>query len=59
MDYAEFLRRMRAVIERHGNLGTAERILLRAWKSRPRLPKIQQSQPRAVASFRPVLKAAA
>jgi hypothetical protein len=59
IDYAEFLRRMRAVIERHGNLGTAERILLRTWKSRARLPKMQQSQPRAAASFRPVLKAAA
>jgi hypothetical protein len=59
MDYAECLRRMRAVIEHHGDLGTAERILLRTWKSRPRIPKVQQSQARAVASFRPVLKIAA
>jgi hypothetical protein len=59
MDYAEFLRRMRAVIERHGGLGTVERILLRTWKSRPCVPNIPESQPRAAACFRPVFKAAA
>jgi hypothetical protein len=59
MDYVEFLRRMRAVIERHGDLGTAERILLRTWKSRPRLPNIPQAQPGTAACFRPVFKAAA
>jgi hypothetical protein len=59
MDYAEFLTRMRAVVERHGDLGTVERMLLRPWKSRPCMPNIPESQPRAAACFRPVFKVAA
>ncbi|MGZ5137927.1 MAG: hypothetical protein ACXWCX_09000, partial [Burkholderiales bacterium] len=59
LDYPEFLIRMRAVIECHAELGTAERILLRTWKSRPRIIKRQETQARVSRNFRPVLRAAA
>ncbi len=59
LEYPEFVRRMGAVIERHGNLGTPERLLFRPWKARPRLPAPGAQQQRALPWFRPVLKAAA
>jgi hypothetical protein len=59
LDYPEFLIRMRAVIECHGHLGAAERILLRTWKNRPRMMKRQETQARISPNFRPVLQAAA
>lgn len=58
LEYPEFVSRMGAVIERHGNLGTPERLLFRAWKAHPRLPAPNGEQ-RALPWFRPVLKAAA
>ena len=58
IEYPEFLARMGAVIERHGNLGTPERILFRTWKGRPRL-RVDTAQPRAPAKFNSIFKAAA
>jgi hypothetical protein len=57
LEYPEFVTRMGSVIERHGNLGTPERILFRTWKARPRV-RAEQPQQRASAWFTPVLKAA-
>jgi hypothetical protein len=59
LDYSEFLMRMKSVVERHGNLGTGERVLFGAWKSRPRTTRIAQPQARVAVCFRPVLQAAA
>ena len=59
IDYGEFLTRMRSVIERHGNLGTPQRILFRSWKGRARIARVEQPQQRAAGYFRPVLQAAA
>jgi hypothetical protein len=59
LEYPEFLTRMRAVIECHAGLGTAERILLRTWKSRPRIIKRQETEAGISRNFRPVLRAAA
>jgi hypothetical protein len=58
LEYPEFVSRMTSVIERHGNLGTPERVLLRTWKKAPpvRVKKVQQRSP---SWFTPVLKAAA
>jgi hypothetical protein len=58
LEYPEFVRRMGAVIERHGNLGTPERLLFRPWKAQLRLPALDREQ-RALPWFRPVLKASA
>ena len=58
LEYPEFLTRMGAVIERHGHLGTPERVLFRAWKSRPRI-QLAKPQQRAPTWFKPVLGAAA
>ena len=57
LDYNEFVVRMGSVIERHGDLGTPERVLFRTWKHRPRvrLPAAAPSRPIA---FRPVLQPA-
>lgn len=58
LEYPEFVARMGSVIERHGNLGTPERVLLRTWK-KPTKIRIDQTQQRGPAGFRPVLRAAA
>lgn len=58
LEYPEFVRRMGAVIERHGNLGSPERLLFRPWKAQPRLPAPGGEQQRALPWFRPVLQAA-
>ena len=58
LDYPEFMMRMGSVIERHGNLGTPERVLFRTWKGRPRA-RVKQTQHRAPAWFKPVFQAAA
>lgn len=58
LEYPEFVSRMGAVIARHGNLGTPERMLFRPWKAEPRLPAPKGEQ-RVLPWFRPVLKAAA
>jgi hypothetical protein len=59
LGYDEFVVRMRAVIERHGELGAAERILLGSWKSRARTMKIEQNRPPAPAWFKPLFPVAA
>jgi hypothetical protein len=58
LEYPEFVARMGSVIERHGNLGTPERVVLRAWKKAPKI-RIEQARQRGPASFTPVLRAAA
>ncbi|HYC47547.1 MAG TPA: hypothetical protein VED01_18890 [Burkholderiales bacterium] len=58
LDYSEFLVRMGSVIERHGNLGTPERVLFRTWKGRPRV-RLPEAAPPQVTTFRPVLGRAA
>ena len=58
LDYPEFLARMGAVIERHGDLGTPERILFRTWKGRPRV-RVDAPQPRRPVWFNPVFRTAA
>lgn len=58
LEYPEFLTRMGSVIERHGNLGTPERVLFRTWKARPRLPPTRALEPRGPGRFTPVLKVA-
>jgi hypothetical protein len=55
LDYPEFLTRMGAVIERHGDLGAPERMLFRTWKARPRVRVEDGAEPRRAAWFRPVL----
>ena len=58
LEYPEFMTRMGSVIERHGNLGTPERILFRTWSKRPRV-RAEKPQQRAPSWFTPVFKAAA
>ena len=59
LGYDEFVARMRAVIERNGELGWAERFLLGSWKSRARTVKIEQNRPAAPAWFKPLFPTAA
>ena len=59
LEYPEFVTRMGSVIERHGNLGTPERVLFRTWKARPRVRPVALPDQRAPGRFTPVLKAAA
>jgi hypothetical protein len=59
LEYVEFVSRMRSVIERHGELGSAERILLRTWKKRPRIAQTHSAQACPSKWFRPVLQSAA
>ena len=58
LEYPEFVQRMGSVIERHGNLGTPERVLFRTWKARPRV-RLPQETPYRPAQFKPLYKAAA
>lgn len=58
LGYPEFLTRMGAVIERHGDLGTPERILFRTWKARPRV-RVEPAQRRGAARFSAIFRAAA
>jgi hypothetical protein len=58
LEYPEFVSRMTSVIERHGNLGTPERVLLRTWRKQTRAPRRDVQRPRP-AWFRPVFHAAA
>jgi hypothetical protein len=53
LDYPEFVGRMGAVIERHGQLGMPERVLLRTWKRAARL--VVQNMHRASPSWKPAL----
>jgi hypothetical protein len=57
LEYGEFVTRMGAVIERHANLGTPERVLFRMWKGRPRVRLAAPTPPQTLA-FRPVLQRA-
>ena len=57
LEYPEFVKRMGAVIERHGHLGTPERILFHAWRGEPRV-RAMRTDRRSPAWFTPVLKAA-
>lgn len=56
--YREFVVRMRAVIERRGDLGLPERVLLRPWRRSPRA-RIEQAPAPAPNWCKPVLRAAA
>ncbi|HZN26625.1 MAG TPA: hypothetical protein VFB75_20515 [Burkholderiales bacterium] len=58
LGYPEFVARMGAVIERHGDLATPERVLLRTWKRSARR-SVEQPGQRTPGWFRPVLRAAA
>jgi hypothetical protein len=58
LDYSEFIARMGSVIERHGDLAAAERILLRTWKRGARAA-LEQPRHRAAGRFKSVLRAAA
>jgi hypothetical protein len=54
LDYPEFVFRMGSVIERHGDLGMPERVLLRTWKrSAPAM--VQNVRTKVPAWFKPVL----
>lgn len=59
LGYDEFVARMRAVVERCGQLGVAERVLLGSWKSRARTIKAVPNRPAAPAWFKPLFPAAA
>lgn len=58
LEYPEFLTRMGAVIERHGDLGTPERILFRTWKARPRV-RIDSAPRWGRMRFSPIFRPAA
>jgi hypothetical protein len=58
LEYPEFVARMGSVIERHGNLGTPERVLLRTWKKAPKI-RVAQAQQSRPGWFKPVFQAAA
>ncbi len=58
LDYHEFAARMRAVIERRGDLGAPERVLFRPWKKSPRV-NVENPPSAAPTWFKPVLRAAA
>lgn len=53
IDYAEFVRRIRGVIERYGELGWPERLVLRAW-TRPPSPGAYEAKPKMLPGFKPV-----
>ena len=57
IDYIEFAKRMKSVIERQARLGFLERVLFRPWE---RIPEIPVVQPQQVVNkwFRPVLREA-
>lgn len=58
LEYPEFVSRMGSVIERHGDLGFPERVLLRTWKRAA--PALAQNGRRRVPGwFKPVLPRAA
>ena len=56
--YSEFLRRMRPVIQRYGNLGAPERLLFAPWNGRPRVVKVHEKQVRHPDWFKPLFKTA-
>ena len=58
LEYPEFVTRMGSVIERHGNLGTPERVLFRTWKARPHVRAKAAPEHRTPGRFTPVLKTA-
>lgn len=58
IDYSDFVARMRAMIERLGDLGRPERLLFRPWASRPSV-RIQEAAKPAAAWFKPFFRAAA
>jgi hypothetical protein len=59
LEYRDFVSRMRRIVERHGNVGTPERILFRSWMRRPRLARIKQKRQQTPDWFKPMFKAAA
>jgi hypothetical protein len=58
LEYPEFVARMTSVIERHGDLATPERVLLRTWKRRAHRA-VAEPQRRTAKGFNPVLRSAA
>src|SRR5207302_1676753 len=54
MDYPEFLRRMKAVIETHSGLGWMERLVFSAWRQPPAMSS-GESESRSGRWFNPVL----
>lgn len=59
LQYGEFIARMRPVIERYGDLGTPERVLLRPWKKRPLRIRIEEKKHCVPDWFKPFFKEAA
>jgi hypothetical protein len=57
--HGEFVKRMRAVIERTCELAAAERLLFAPWKKRRRMVRIEVSKHRPPDWFKPMFKAAA
>jgi hypothetical protein len=55
----EFVKRMRAVIERTCELGAAERLLFNPWKKRRRMVRIEEKQHRPPEWFKPLFREAA
>jgi hypothetical protein len=58
LDYSEFVTRMGSVIERHGDLATPERVLLRTWKRAARVCS-QQAPSKKPGWFKPALQRSA
>lgn len=59
LGYGELIARMQPVIERYGEIGTPERVLLRPWKSRPACIRIEEKKHRVPDWFKPFFKDAA
>jgi hypothetical protein len=57
--HGEFVKRMRSVIERFCELGTAERLLFNPWKKRRRMIRVEQKQHRPPEWFKPMFTRAA
>lgn len=58
IDYIEFVRRMKGVVERQARLGLPERVLFRPWGRVPQVAAVQPQQP-VSKWFKPVLGQAA
>lgn len=54
MAYAEFVRRIKSMVDRYGGLGWAERLVFRAWGSPPSTAPVRPGR-RMIAGFRPVV----
>jgi hypothetical protein len=59
MRHGEFVKRMRAVIERTSEFSTAERVLFNPWRKRRTMPRVEQQVNRHPDWFKPVFRKAA